>query len=88
MQPSGGALEVYEFPTDRVIRSATALYLRLLPPPVSVLYFLKDGASDRDICEWIRILDDCQVGARVVFLSDVTTYLEREKILTRLAREF
>jgi hypothetical protein len=28
------------------------------------------------------------VAARVVFLSDVTTYLEREKILTRLAREF
>ena len=65
-----------------------AVYLKLLPPATSILYFTKEGASERDICEWVTVLHDCQVTARLLFLSDVTTYLEREKILTRLAREF
>lgn len=85
---SAPALELYDFPTDRMIRGAMAVYLRLLPPPSSLLYFTKEGASERDICEWVRLLQEGQVGARLLFLSDVTSYLEREKILTRLAREF
>lgn len=71
-----------------MVRSAMGLYFNLLPPASSLLYFMKDGASEKDICEWIRVLNDSQVQAKVVFISDVTTYLEREKILTRLAREF
>jgi hypothetical protein len=82
------AIEVYDFPTDRMIRGAMAVYLKLLPAAGSVLYFTKEGASERDVCEWIRVLHEGQVAARLLFLSDVTTYLEREKILTRLAREF
>lgn len=47
---SSESIELYDFPTDRVIRPAMALYLRLLPAASCILYFMKEGASERDIC--------------------------------------
>jgi hypothetical protein len=35
------------------------LYLKLLPAASCVLYFMKDGASEKDICEWIKVLHQC-----------------------------
>jgi hypothetical protein len=51
------------------------LYLKLLPPPTAILYCLKEGASEKDIIEWIKVLHQGSITAKVLFLSDVTTYL-------------
>jgi hypothetical protein len=58
-----------------MIRSAMELYLQLLPHANSLLYFVKGDAVERDISDWINVLHKCNAAAKIVFISEVNTYM-------------
>ena len=82
------SIEMYDFPTDRAVRSALPLYLGILEPPTLILYFLSSEVRSRDIADWILLITERQPQARLLFVSDANTYAEREKLLNRVGREF
>jgi ABC-type antimicrobial peptide transport system permease subunit len=82
------SVELYDFPGDKLLRSAMELYLKLLPQPISIVYFIRSDGIEKDLVDWIQIFRKCDVSSKIVFVSDVTTYMEREKILNRIAKEF
>lgn len=49
---------------------------------------MNSDSSNKEIQEWVRTLKKTHQFFRVVFVSDVSTYFEREKVIGRVAREF
>ena len=82
------AIELYDFPNDKTLRPALELYLHILEPPTLILYFLSIDARGKDIAEWVRRLYESHPHTRLLFVSDVNTYSEREKLLNRVGKEF
>lgn len=82
------SLELYDFPCDKLVRNAMELYLKLLPQPVSIVYFIKSEGTEKDVGEWMMNLKKWGMISKVIFISDVSTYMEREKILIRIGKEF
>lgn len=82
------SLELYDFPCDKLVRNAMELYLKLLPQPANIVYFIKSEGTEKDIGDWMQNLKKWGVASKVIFISDVSTYMEREKILNRIGKEF
>lgn len=81
-------VEIYDFPTDKMLRQALQLYFNILPHPTLILYFLKSDSTEGEIQQWVNILKLTHLRSRMVFVSDVLTYRDREKMIVRVGKEF
>ena len=53
-----------------MVRPALNLYLKILAEPTLILYFLKQDATHKEICEWIKLLKEDYLDERIVFVSE------------------
>jgi hypothetical protein len=69
-----------------MLRTSQSLYLKILPDPTLILYFLKYESTGKDIQEWINILKVENLNSKLVFISYAGTYLEREKTIIKISK--
>ena len=81
-------IQIYDFPTDKILRPALELYFRILGKPELIVYFLRREASEREMGQWIGLLKESHLSSRLHFISEADCYLEREKVIGRLAKQF
>ena len=65
-------IEVYEFSTDRFIRQYLDVYFEILPKPSIILYCADLESSQKEIQEWIQLIEDEEQS--IVFVSDIKTH--------------
>ena len=76
-------IEVYEFSTDRFLRQYLDVYFEILPKPNLILYCADLESSQKEIQQWIQMIED--EGLSIVFVSDIKTLPEKTQLVSKIS---